>query len=262
MIRACIFDLSGTIVDKYSLIPFKALRGAFLKYRLPIRNSLIYKDMGFDKKEHIHKILFDPHISRDFMIQYGKNPGMSDTEMIFNEFHKREMELVKNINIIPETKEVIDYLRNKKIKIGVTTGFNREMAETIINNLSENGIEIDEFVSSSCLASPGRPYPHMINHLMEEFKITDPYHVMKLDDTVVGLEEGKMADVWTSGIVRWSINMRVKDVDEYDKMDSIGKDKKLKDCRKILESGKSNYIFDTLNELPEIVEGLEYKIFW
>ena len=52
------------------------------------------------------------------------------------------------------------------------------------------------------------------------------------------------------------------DVDEYDKMDTIGKDKKLKDCRKILENGKSDYILNTLNELPEIVEGLEYKIFW
>ena len=97
---------------------------------------------------------------------------------------------------------------------------------------------------------------------MEEFKITDPYHVMKLDDTVVGLKEGKMADVWTGGVVRWSINMKVKDVDEYDKMDWIGKDKKIKDCRKTLESSKPDYIFDTLDELPEIIECLEHKIFW
>ena len=112
------------------------------------------------------------------------------------------------------------------------------------------------------MASPGWPYPHMINHLLEEFKITDPYHAMKLDDTVVGLKEGKMADVWTAGVVRWSINMRVKDVDEYDRMDCIGKDKKLKDCRTILQSSKPDYMLDTLNELPEIIEGLEHKIFW
>ena len=36
MIRACIFDLGGTIVDKYSLTPFNALRKAFLTYNLSI----------------------------------------------------------------------------------------------------------------------------------------------------------------------------------------------------------------------------------
>ena len=30
-IRACIFDLSGTIIDKYSYLPLKALHETFLK---------------------------------------------------------------------------------------------------------------------------------------------------------------------------------------------------------------------------------------
>ena len=136
MIRACIFDLGGTIVDKYSLTPFNALRKAFLTYNLSIRNNLIYKDMGLDKKEHIHKILSDPYISRDFMIQYDKNPDIEDTEMIFDEFNKIQVNYSKKINIIPETKDIIDYLRNKDILIGVTTGFNKEITGSIKDYLS------------------------------------------------------------------------------------------------------------------------------
>ena len=67
MIRACIFDLGGTIIDRYSMSSFSALHQAFSKYKLPIRDGLIYNDMGLEKIEHIHKILFDPHISRSFM---------------------------------------------------------------------------------------------------------------------------------------------------------------------------------------------------
>ena len=32
MVRACIFDLGGTIVDKYSLIPFRSFKNAFKKH--------------------------------------------------------------------------------------------------------------------------------------------------------------------------------------------------------------------------------------
>ena len=56
MIRACIFDLGGTIVDKYSLSPFRSFKGAFKKNNINIRNTLIQKDMGMEKKEHIEKV--------------------------------------------------------------------------------------------------------------------------------------------------------------------------------------------------------------
>jgi len=88
MIKACIFDLGGTIVDKYSISSFHSLRRAFQKYKLPIRDNLIYNDMGLEKVEHIHKILFDPHISRSFMQQNDHYPDTDDTYMIYNEFNK------------------------------------------------------------------------------------------------------------------------------------------------------------------------------
>ena len=52
-IRLVVFDLGGTIVDKYSLSPFISLRQAFQKKGLIIPNKLIYKDMGMNKYDHI-----------------------------------------------------------------------------------------------------------------------------------------------------------------------------------------------------------------
>ena len=49
-IKACIFDLGGTIVDKYSLSTFISLKNAFNTHFINIPNHLIYKDMGKDKK--------------------------------------------------------------------------------------------------------------------------------------------------------------------------------------------------------------------
>jgi len=260
MIKSCIFDLGGTIVDRYSLTTYHSLRRAFTKYKLPIRDGLIYKDMGMEKVEHIHKILFDPHISRSFMKQYGEYPDTDDTYMIFGEFNRIQKEYSKTIDIIPETKDVIDYLREKKILIAVTTGFNKEVTDIISNQLDKNDIKIDKYVSSSCLDAPSRPYPHMINHIMKDFKIDNPYEVMKIDDTAIGIEEGKMASTWTTGIARWSTNMKIKEKDGYNDLSLFEQDKKLNETINILESTGPNYVFNTLDELPEMIGLLEFRM--
>ena len=74
MIRACIFDLGGTIVDKYSRTPFLSLKYTFRNIKINVPNDLIYKDMGLSKQEHIMNILNDPIISSDFKKLYHKNP--------------------------------------------------------------------------------------------------------------------------------------------------------------------------------------------
>ena len=56
MIRACIFDLGGTIVDKYSLSPFRSFNGAFKKNKINIRNALI------QRKHILRKYLLMIHI--------------------------------------------------------------------------------------------------------------------------------------------------------------------------------------------------------
>ena len=54
MIRACIFDLGGTIVDRYSRSPFLSLKESFKRIKINISDDLIYKDMGKSKQEHIY----------------------------------------------------------------------------------------------------------------------------------------------------------------------------------------------------------------
>ena len=53
MIRCCIFDLGGTIVDKYSLSPLLSLSNAFGLRRIIIPDIILSKDMGKKKLDHI-----------------------------------------------------------------------------------------------------------------------------------------------------------------------------------------------------------------
>ena len=44
MIRACIFDLGGTLVDRYSLTPLLSLKKIFEYRKIHVPNYLIYND--------------------------------------------------------------------------------------------------------------------------------------------------------------------------------------------------------------------------
>ena len=57
IVKGCIFDLGGTIVDRYSFTPLLCLQRAFKGQRINIPLSMIRKDMGLSKEDHIHKLL-------------------------------------------------------------------------------------------------------------------------------------------------------------------------------------------------------------
>ena len=90
-IRLAIFDLGGTIVDKFSLSPFISLKQAFKKKRINVNNNLIYKDMGMNKYEHIEEILNDKYTRRIWFKLYGEYPNSSSVMSVYDEFIKYQM---------------------------------------------------------------------------------------------------------------------------------------------------------------------------
>ena len=90
MIRACIFDLGGTIVDKYSLSPFISFKNAFHKKKILISDDLIYKDMGMEKKEHIKLILQNKKVSERWNNLYNDYPNFKDVSEIYHLFNENQ----------------------------------------------------------------------------------------------------------------------------------------------------------------------------
>jgi len=165
MIKACIFDLGGTIVDKYSLSPLLSLQKAFSLKKLYVPNKLITKDMGKHKFEHIRELCNENLINTQFRIHNDRDISTIDMESIFNDFNDIQIKYMNfNLNIIPETCSIIRYLRQNDIKVGITTGFNKEQMNIAVDKLRYNHIIIDSAVSSeySC-----RPLPHMIRKNMK-----------------------------------------------------------------------------------------------
>ena len=254
-IRLCIFDLGGTIVDKYSLSPFISLKQAFKNKRINVNNHLIYKDMGMNKHEHIEEILKDKYIRRNWFKLYGQYPNQNSAMSVYDEFIKYQMDDgIKNIEILPETKSCINWLKNNNISIGATTGFSRPIMNAIKEKLLDEDIYIDKYVSSTCLGKPGRPNPHMMNEIINKLDLTfDTRKIIKVDDTCVGIQEGKNAGTLTIGVAKWSTNMKMTEYNQDENMTKEEYVERLKCSREALWSANPDYVIESLDELPRII---------
>ena len=255
MIKACIFDLGGTIVDRYSLTPLLSLKKLFQRRNIYLTNDLIFKDMGKDKKDHINLILNNDLILKQWFKNYNEYPSDKDVNLLFDHFNLIQTKYSDEmIDVLPETKSCIGYLDLNYIQTASTTGFNKKNMEIIRGKLERNNIYLDRYISSTCLDKPSRPHPFMIQELMNRMNITDPKSVIKVDDTVVGIHEGMRAKCWTVGVARWSTNMNISSIEDAYGLHIYELQDKLKQSRETLYGGGADFVINTLDELPQVIE--------
>lgn len=96
--------------------------------------------------------------------------------------------------------ETFQRLKLAGIKIGVDTGFDRQITDPLLARMGW----MPDLVSISVTSDEverGRPFPDMIFRSMELAGVTDVSRVMKVGDTASDMEEGKSAGCgWVVGI--------------------------------------------------------------
>lgn len=95
--------------------------------------------------------------------------------------------------------ELLYFLKDKNIKIGLGSGLPAEIMLTLCKNL--NWTEMFEYFGSSEKLGKGRPDPIMIFDAMKKLKIINPKNILKVGDTVADIEEGKNAGVYTVAVL-------------------------------------------------------------
>ncbi len=258
-IRLAIFDLGGTIVDKYSLTPFLSFKETLGNHGIRVSTQDIVGDMGMSKYTHIQKILHT-HKS-DWNKIYNRDPSSDDIDNVYNDFLKVQKEKTKStMTILPETKVVIDELQKSDIQIAVTTGFDQDTMILVHEKLTNHGIHIPEnlMISSTCMNIPGRPDPGMIHELTKRANINNNSQVVKIDDTPVGIKEGIYAGCWTIGVCRWSVHMGVEEPSQMHAIDEYHdfRLQKLSRAYRILKDAGAHYVVSDLYGVVELARDL------
>ena len=98
---------------------------------------------------------------------------------------------------------------------------------------------------------------------MELLNINDPRTVIKLDDTVVGIHEGLNANCLTIGVAKWSVYMNIYTIDDayyfHHDLHKEEMDERLIQSRKILNEAGADFVIDSLDELPSLIDKINYN---
>ncbi|MBX9926513.1 MAG: phosphonoacetaldehyde hydrolase [Hyphomicrobiaceae bacterium] len=200
VLKAVVFDWAGTLVDHGSRAPMGAFVEVFRRFGVAISIGEARGPMGRPKWDHIAALLAEPSIAARWTAAHGTQPSDADIARIYDVFVPLNAAVVTDYaDLIPGVLETIATCRDRGLKIGSTTGYTREIMDRLRPAVAARGLRVDNLVCAGDLPS-GRPGPLMMYRCFTDLDVWPAHHVVKVDDTTVGIAEGRSAGCWTVAV--------------------------------------------------------------
>jgi HAD hydrolase, family IA, variant 1 len=190
-IQLAIFDMAGTTIDERDEV-YRVLRESVEREGASFSDEIFQKYMGTEKKWAIGKLL--------------KSGGIEPTEKI----HERAWEWFReelNRSYCAMPPQAIDgveamfrTLHANGIRVGLTTGFSREIVDLILESMGWESGMID-YSAAGDEVEAGRPEPFLIQKIMEKAGIEAKSEVISCGDTEADIVSAQKAGVVSVGVL-------------------------------------------------------------
>ena len=258
-ITAVIFDWAGTTIDQGSCGPIHAFIEIFAAKGIVISGEQVRGPMGMHKLAHIKKLAEIPEVNDQWIKKHGKPPQEKDFDELFSMFEPAlEKSLLLHSKLIPKVAETIDNLKTRNIKIGSTTGYSKSQMNIIVPEAKKQGFVPDAIVCSSDV-SEGRPAPWMIFEAARQMNVYPPSSWVKVDDTLVGIQEGKNAGAWTIGVTKTG-NLVGLGENDLKNISSEELNKRISNAEKEFRSNGADFVIESVAEIIPVINEIEQKI--
>jgi phosphonoacetaldehyde hydrolase len=258
-IKMVILDLAGTTVDYGSCAPAAALKELFAWHGISLYLEKARGPMGMHKRDHIKALATDEKVANQWHQVYGRPFNNKDLEQLYQEFIPLQLNILeKHGLLIPGTLEAQHYFRAKGIKIGVTTGYCREISEIVLKQMEKQGFEPDVMVCSSDVAG-GRPAPWMAITAAQKLGIDTPEAVVKIGDTEVDIAAGLNAGMWSVGVVKTG-NMLGLTLEEQWTLPEWELHSRLEEARMKMANTGAHEVIDSIADAPFTVEKINVRL--
>jgi HAD hydrolase, family IA, variant 3 len=176
-IKACIFDLDGTLVDSMWMWP--DIDREYLN-----RFEIEYDD---NLKNEIDGISF-----HETAVYFKNKFGISDSvEKICKDWEDMAYDKYKyEVKEKPGCKKFLEHLRSKGIKMGIATSNNRSMVDVVLESL--NMKDFFEVITTSDEVKRGKPAPDVYLTTANLLNV-EPKNCLVFEDVVAGIMAGKSA---------------------------------------------------------------------
>jgi phosphonatase-like hydrolase len=185
MIELVVFDMAGTTVHDGDAVN-ASFRAALHVVGIDADPAVVNTVMGLPK----------PQAIRILLTHSGHSTSDAEINAIHDDFVERMSMYYRtapSIHEIPGAAPVFAVLRQAGIKVALTTGFSKAVAEVLLARLDWSVPEVIDAYLASDEVARGRPYPDMIQLLMTRFGVRESRRVAKVGDTKADLEEGANA---------------------------------------------------------------------
>lgn len=209
MIELVVLDMAGTTIDEHGDV-YRALEDSVKETGASVNADDLQTWMGADKTEAIAAL----------MELGGVQP---DPETVGRQFDSFRAILARAYAANPPValagvEEALRTMKASGIKIGLTTGFSRDVAAPILESLGwgiGDGELLDAVVTSDEVAA-GRPAPYLIHRVMEATGVHDVRNVIAGGDTVVDLLAARNAGVRPLGVLTGALGREQLEAHPHD----------------------------------------------
>jgi len=209
------------------------------------------------KMDHLRTILARPAVAEAWQSEHGTPASEGDIDALFNNFVPLQLSvLTEYAEPIPGLLDVVAELRERQIKIGSTTGYIRSMMDILAPEAAKRGYAPD------CIVCPdevpaGRPYPWMCYQNAMQLGIYPMQAMVKVGDTLVDIEEGLNAGMWTVGL---SLTGNLLGLSEAE-VKALSPDEREAEnqiaAARLSQAG-AHYVIDGIWDLPDILDDIEF----
>lgn len=199
-LRAVVLDWAGTTVDFGCLAPAGAFMETFRRAGVEITLEQARGPMGMPKWHHIQAVSRMAPVAAAWTAKYGSAPTDADIDKLYAEFLPLQVSVVENYaGVIPGVVEAVAAMRARGMKIASTTGYPAPVMEVVKRVAAAQGYEPDVTVCAGETPA-GRPGPSMALKCLVDLSISPVEACVKIGDTVVDVEEGLNAGMWSIAI--------------------------------------------------------------
>jgi phosphonoacetaldehyde hydrolase len=258
-LQAVVFDWAGTVIDFGSLAPMAAFVELFERYGVQISIDEARVPMGLAKWDHIHALGTNPHIAAQWLQARGHAFCDADCDELYAVFTPMNAaSVVHHAQLIPGALPVIEGLRAQGLKIGSTTGYNRPIMDVVTPLAAQQGYVPDNLVCAGDMDS-ARPGPLMMVRTLAELQVWPPAAVVKVDDTVPGLQEGRAIGCWVVGLAVTGNTLGLTQT-QWLALDAKEQQDLREQATADLRAGGAHYVIDGVADLPPVVSQIQARM--
>jgi len=259
VVKGVVLDWAGTAVDYGCIGPVAVFAEVFKKYGVDVTIDEARRFMGLMKRDHIRSMFSLTSVNEKWIATHGRKPDENDVDAIFQDTEPMMVSSVaSHSDPVPGLIDTIAKLREKKIKIGSSTGYTGPIMEVLAAEAARKGYSPDSIVCSTDVPS-GRPYPWMCYMNAMNLNLYPISSMVKIGDTVADIEEGINAGMWVVGLTKSGNELGLTEK-EVSMLDSSELEKALNRIEERFVAAGAHYVAEGIWECIAIIEDINNRL--